>query len=69
MTEHMGDGPHPTPEESQEKADEFDASFADPHNYAIENFTGSTPTKEQQYEAARVVQKEQQTARKGRHRK
>lgn len=51
----------------EQKATEFDASHEDPTGYADRNFTGSTPTKEQQYEAAREVQKEQQE--RGRHRR
>jgi hypothetical protein len=50
----------------EQKATEFDASHEDPAAYAERNFTGQTPTKEQQYEAARAEQKTQQ---KGRHRK
>jgi hypothetical protein len=59
-------GPEISPEDLQAKADAFDASLRDPRQYAADNFGAAQPTKEQQYEAARAVQKEQQ---KGRHRK
>lgn len=45
------------------KADEFDASYADPVGYAMRNFAGA-PSRTDQYDAEREAQRAQQEGRK-----
>lgn len=49
----------------ENKADEFDASHADPRGYAERNFPqGNSTVRQQQYETVREQQRAQQEARR-----